>query len=88
MTALKLHDGLITLKLPRTLILESEQGTSDADASEDGAAEVDSDISDMFGDEEEEDGAGIVPTEHVVETRTEYHSIDVMLRLSGWNNAV
>eukprot|EP01083_Nonionella_stella_P040090 109009_1 len=89
-TSLKLHQGVITLKLKHETIIypdsdsnqETENNDSDSDAS---------DLSDMFDEDaaakDKESPRNQIETEEVYKVQTEYFRIDVELRLSGWNNA-
>lgn len=62
-----------------------EQDANGDENEEDEGSDAESDISDMFGDETQTTEEQV---EDVMKQHQSWHSMDVMLRLSGWNNAV
>jgi len=89
--ALKLHQAVITLKLKHVTHVEVP---ADADADIDDADDADeeeeeSDVSDMFDDADQaKQKAATTTTRRTrMESKVEYHKIDVELGLSAWNNA-
>jgi len=100
-TSLKLHENMITLRLPNRVeiydessLANNEDNVDDADDAEENEDEdKESEISDMFDDNDDNNKQKTKKKEdskinlQPIEIKTEYHKVNVYLTMSGWNNA-